>query len=148
MEKEKLEKIKNIKRLKVKKRIIYSIIVVCSLILICAILYLGDKNAQIFGGNIAGMVETKIDANRNKKENKEEAKDGKDEKDEKSENKAANVAIKKFKELGENTKKSDLEILKIERKGELYYYISSKENTVEVRIKDNKITRVNSVPVE
>lgn len=145
MEKEKLEKIKNIKRLKVKKRIIYSIIVVCSLILICAILYLGDKNAQIFGGNIAGMVETKIDINRNKKENKEEEKDGKDEK---SENKAANVAIKKFKELGENTKKSDLEILKIERKGELYYYISSKENTVEVRIRDNKITRVNSVPVE
>lgn len=145
MEKEKLEKIKNIKRLKVKKRIIYSSIVVCSLILICAILYLGDKNAQIFGGNIAGMVETKIDISRNKKENKEEEKDGKDEK---SENKAANVAIKKFKELGENTKKSDLEILKIERKGELYYYISSKENTVEVRIRDNKITRVNSVPVE
>lgn len=144
MEKEKLEKIKSIKRLKVKKRIIYSIIVICSLILICAILYLGDKNAQIFGGNIAGMVETKIDTNRNKKENKEE----KDGKDEESENKAANVAIKKFKELGENTKKSDLEILKIERKGELYYYISSKENTVEVRIRDNKITRVNSVPVE
>lgn len=56
--------------------------------------------------------------------------------------------MKKFKDLGENAKKNDLEVLKIQRKGELYYYISSKENTVEVRISDNKITRVNSVPVE
>ena len=38
--------------------------------------------------------------------------------------------------------------VKIKRKYELYYYISSKENTVEVRIEDNKITRVNSVPVK
>ena len=58
------------------------------------------------------------------------------------------VAKKKFNELGENVEENNLEVLKIQRKGELYYYISSKDNTLEIRIKDNKITRVNSVPVE
>ena len=62
--------------------------------------------------------------------------------------KALKVARKKFEELGEKVNEKDLEILKIERKGEFYYYISSKENTVEVRISDNKITRVNSVVVD
>lgn len=87
----------------------------------------------IFGGKVAGIFESQIDS---------------DKEDEKAKDDAAKVAIKKFKDLGEDVNKSDLEILRIQRKGELYYYISSKDNTVEVRIKDNKITRVNSVPVE
>ena len=62
--------------------------------------------------------------------------------------KAVKVAQKKFNELGEKTNKEELEVLKIKRKGEYYYYISAKDNTVEVRIKDNKITRINSVPIE
>ena len=68
--------------------------------------------------------------------------------DDKQKEKALKVARKKFEELGEKVNEKDLEILKIERKGEFYYYISSKENTVEVRISDNKITRVNSVVVD
>ena len=62
--------------------------------------------------------------------------------------KAINVAKKRFKELGEKVNEDNLEVLKINRKGEYYYYISSKENTLEVRISDNKITRVNSVIVD
>lgn len=68
--------------------------------------------------------------------------------DDEQKKKALKVARKKFEELGEKVNEKDLEILKIERKGEFYYYISSKENTVEVRISDNKITRVNSVMVD
>lgn len=68
--------------------------------------------------------------------------------DDEQKEKALKVARKKFEELGEKVNEKDLEILKIERKGEFYYYISSKENTVEVRISDNKITRVNSVVVD
>ena len=66
----------------------------------------------------------------------------------KKKEKAVKVAQKKFKELGEKAKKEELEVLKIKRKGEYYYYISAKDNTVEIRITDNKITRVNSIPVE
>lgn len=68
--------------------------------------------------------------------------------DDEQKKKALKVARKKFEKLGEKVNEKDLEILKIERKGEFYYYISSKENTVEVRISDNKITRVNSVVVD
>ena len=68
--------------------------------------------------------------------------------DDEQKKKALKVARKKFEELGEKVNEKDLEILKIERKGEFYYYISSKENTVEVRISDNKITRVNSIVVD
>ena len=68
--------------------------------------------------------------------------------DDEQKKKALKVARKKFEELDEKVNEKDLEILKIERKGEFYYYISSKENTVEVRISDNKITRVNSVVVD
>ena len=75
-----------------------------------------------------------------------EKQESKEEKKEKE--KAVKVAQKKFKELGEKAKKEELEVLKIKRKGEYYYYISAKDNTVEIRITDNKITRVNSVPVE
>ena len=66
-----------------------------------------------------------------------------------SEEKAVKIAKKKFKELGEkNINDDELEVLKISRQGEEYYYISSKENTVEIKIIGGNITRVNSVKVE
>ncbi len=36
----------------------------------------------------------------------------------------------------------------IVRKEEKYYYVSSKTNTLEIKIKGGKITRINSVLVE
>ena len=84
-----------------------------------------------------GITEQKVE--KEKQETKEEKKERE---------KAVKVAQKKFNELGEKTNKEELEVLKIKRKGEYYYYISAKDNTVEVRIKDNKITRINSVPIE
>lgn len=66
-----------------------------------------------------------------------------------TEEKACKVAVKQFKKLGEKDVKEDkVSIKKIAREGEEYYYITSKENTLEIQIKGGKITRVNSVLVE
>jgi hypothetical protein len=65
-----------------------------------------------------------------------------------SEKEARSLAKKQFKELGEKVKEDDLEVLKIQREGEEYYYISSAENTLEIKISSGDITRINSVKVE
>lgn len=66
-----------------------------------------------------------------------------------TEENARNLAKKQFKKLGEkNIKEEELSVEKIQRQGEKYYYISSKENTLEIQIKSGKITRVNSVAVQ
>ncbi len=61
---------------------------------------------------------------------------------------ARNVAVTKFSELGESISSTELEVQEIQRQGDIYYYISSKENTVEVRKEDNEIVRVNSILVK
>ena len=65
-----------------------------------------------------------------------------------SEQKAKEAAIKQFKKLGEKTNKNDLTLKEIKRNGEKYYYITSKQNTMEIKIQGGKITRINSAPVE
>ncbi len=62
---------------------------------------------------------------------------------------AIEIAIEKFKELGESQLlNTEVEVIKIQRQGVEYYYISSPENTIEVKIEDGKITRLNSVLVD
>lgn len=66
-----------------------------------------------------------------------------------TEEKARKLAKKQFKKLGEkNIKEKELNVEKIQRKGEEYYYITSEKNTLEIKIDSGKITRVNSVAVE
>lgn len=66
-----------------------------------------------------------------------------------SEDKAAEIAIAQFSQMGETgLQKNEMEIMQIQRSGELYYYISSPENTAEIKIKGGKITRLNSVLVD
>ena len=66
-----------------------------------------------------------------------------------TEENARKLAKKQFKKLGEkNIKEKDLNVEKIQRKGEEYYYITSEKNTLEIKIDSGKITRVNSVAVE
>ncbi len=131
-----LKKIKKIKEIQLKKRTTLIVSVVIGLLLIFTILVITDKNTEIFGGKLSTTFGLGT-----KQENT-----SKDEKKQRS--KAVKVAIQKFKELGEEAKEEELEVLRIQRKGDLYYYISAKENTVEIRISDNKVTRVNGVPVE
>lgn len=66
-----------------------------------------------------------------------------------TEENARKLAKKQFKKLGEkNIKEKGLNVEKIQRKGEEYYYITSEKNTLEIKIDSGKITRVNSVAVE
>ncbi len=65
-----------------------------------------------------------------------------------SEEEARETAIKQFKILGEDATNADLTVTRIRRNEEDYYYIITKRNTMEVKIKGGKITRINSAPVD
>lgn len=65
-----------------------------------------------------------------------------------SEEKAKKIAVKQFKKLKEKTNEKELNIIKIQRDNKEYYYISSPENTLEIKINGGEITRINSVPVK
>ena len=65
-----------------------------------------------------------------------------------TEEKAKELAIKQFKKLGEKgLSKDKIKTIKIDRDGEEYYYISSLNNTLEIKIHGGKITRINSASV-
>lgn len=66
-----------------------------------------------------------------------------------SEKDALKLAVKQFKNLDEKgISEKNLQIVKILRANEEYYYISSPENTLEIKLTGGKITRINSVLVE
>lgn len=61
---------------------------------------------------------------------------------------ARKLAVKQFKKLGETINKDDVQVNRIRRQGEEYYYIASPKNTLEIKILGGEITRINSVIVE
>lgn len=65
-----------------------------------------------------------------------------------TEEEARKMAKKQFKRLGENISEKDLNVTTIRRSGELYYYVQSQKNTLEIKIKGGEITRINTVIVE
>lgn len=65
-----------------------------------------------------------------------------------SEEDAKKVAVKQFKILGEKTKTENIKVEKIRREKEEYYYITSAENSLEIRINGGIIERINSVLIE
>lgn len=65
-----------------------------------------------------------------------------------TEEEAKKVAVKQFKKLNEKVNQDELKILKIQRSGEEYYYITSSQNSLEIKIKGGQITRINSASVE
>ena len=65
-----------------------------------------------------------------------------------TEEEAKELSIKQFKKIGEkNLEKDKINIIKIDRNGEEYYYVTSAENTAEIKIKGGQITRINSASV-
>lgn len=65
-----------------------------------------------------------------------------------TEEEAKELAIKQFKKIGDkNLEKDKINIIKIDRNGEEYYYVTSAENTAEIKIKGGQITRINSASV-
>lgn len=133
----KLEKIKRIKAIKSQKKARAGITIGAIIVIIIAItvgtLYELDKSHKILGGKLENIFV------------REETEKDKQKQEEKQKKKAIEKAVNKFKELGEQVKKEELEVLKIQRKGELYYYISAKENSVEIKIDTIEITRVNGI---
>ena len=124
----KIKKIKDIKKAKRGKKIIIAFLILVILIILAIMAYFLDAKNNIFDGKIKSLVSI------NEKTPEE---------------KAVETAMKRFKELGETeVKEDDLEVLKILRKGEYYYYISSPNNSLEIRISDGKIVRENSILVE
>lgn len=65
-----------------------------------------------------------------------------------SKEKAIEAAVKQFKILGENVKEEELNVVKIQRNQEEYYYITSVNNSLEIKINGGKVTRINAAPVE
>jgi len=55
-----------------------------------------------------------------------------------TEDEARKLAVEQFKKIGEKIKKDELAVSKIKRDTEEYYYIRSKDNSLEIRIKGRK----------
>lgn len=106
-------------------------IVLCVVIAIIIVAYMCLKPAKKVTPSGITLVETNTQAE-----------------EEITEEKARKVAVKQFKNLKENVKQEDLNVLKIQRSGEEYYYITSAQNSLEIKIKGGQITRINSASVE
>lgn len=122
------------KKRKIKLRRIlnmYNIAIVVIIVLVCFCIYIGIKNDEVVTPSGIKVVSTNI------KEDEEI-----------SEEKAKKAAEKQFKRIGENVKSEDLKIMRIQRDGEEYYYITSSQNSLEIKIKGGKIERINTAPVE
>ena len=68
--------------------------------------------------------------------------------DEITEEQARKIAVKQFKNLNEDTTVDQLKVTQIRRGQVEYYYVTSAENSMEIRILGGKVERVNSVLIE
>lgn len=125
---------KNHKRLDRQRRAIFNIynlvILVCCIIII-GTLYIMFQPVKTMASNGMTVVETSV------KKTEDIAEDN-----------AREIAVMQFKELKEEIQKEELDVQKIQRNGEEYYYIISKHNSLEMRIKGGTITRINATSVE
>lgn len=62
-----------------------------------------------------------------------------------TEKEARKVAVRQFAVLGENVNEEDLTVKKMTKQEEDYYYIVSRENTLEIKILGGQITRINTI---
>lgn len=109
----------------------YNIGVVVLIALICGCIYIGIKRDEVVTSSGIRVVSTYV-------------KEG----EKISEEKARKAAVKQFKRIGEDVKAEDLTIMVILRDGNEYYYITSSQNSLEIKIDGGKIERINTVPVE
>ena len=118
---------------------LYNIAVAICIIVIIVSVYiiLKPEDGKIFAKKEKAVVDGVEVVQSNKKETEEI-----------SENEARKLAVKQFKKLNEKVKEDSLDIMKIQRKGEEYYYIVSSKNNMEIKVMGGKITRINSSLVE
>ena len=125
----------NRKAAKILKKIfnLYNLAIMLCIIVIAASLYIIIK--PNFNFSEISKFQTNILKSENRKEINEEE--------------SRKIAQKQFKKLGEkNISKESLKVTLIQRDSELYYYVCSLDNTVEISQKTGKIIRVNSANVE
>ncbi len=125
----------NRKAIKILKKIfnLYNLAMILCIIVILFSLYIIIKPHNNF--SLISKEQTNVQGDEGKKEI--------------SEDKARKIAQKKFKELGEKkVNKDTLKVTLIQRDSELYYYVCSLDNTVEISQKTGKIIRINSANVE
>lgn len=121
---------------KIKKKIkrifnLYNLAILVCIIIILSSLYIIFKPEKMYTPSGIEVVQTKVE-----------------EGEEISEEQARKVAIKQFKILKEDVKEDELNIVKIQRNNEKYYYITSVNNSLEIKINGGKIIRINSATVE
>ena len=132
----------------------YSIaIVVCVVLITTSLWVIFEPHKLIMSG--IQSAKTKIEAGSAKNEdnksgdsNSNTKKQSTEQDGKISEDAAKDIAVKKFKELGEDVDKESLDIVQLERSKKMYYFVSSDKNTMEVSVDEGKITRVNAVPVK
>ena len=111
----------------------YSIvIIVCAIILIASIIiFVKEDNVKVTEEGIE-IIQSNLS-----------------EDEEITEEQAIKQAKKQFDKLGEkDLKEEQIEINKIRREDIQFYYITSPENSLEIKIKGGEITRINSVLLE
>lgn len=153
------------KRYLKKKRRVFTLynfmVLVCIAVILVSAYYLFDLEDEVSGfiastketvGNFIGNIGKSSDEdkakNKNTAKNETKTPNGSNDR-EITEDEAKSIAVKRFTALGEaNVSAESVSVKKIRRSGEEYYYITSAENTLEVKIKGGNITRVNSVIVD
>lgn len=111
---------------------IYNLAILVSIIIILISLYI------IFMPNEKTIIHNGIEVEQSNIENEKQI----------TENQAKKLAVKQFKKLKEDVKEEELNIIKIQRENEEYYYITSVNNSLEIKINGGKITRINAALVE
>ena len=120
-----------------------------SLLIILCLLLIAVSVHMLFSEDVEQMVVGKAKEQNQEKDQEQLQTENRNSANEISEQEARKLAVKQFKELDEKwIKEKDLEVLEFSRANEYYYYISSKENTIEIKKNGGKITRINSVPVQ
>lgn len=153
------------KRYLKKKRRVFTLynfmVLVCIAVILGSVYFLFDLEDEVSGfvttakdtvGKFIGNIGKSSDEDKtnNKNTAKNETKSPNNSNvEEITEDEAKDIAVQRFTALGEeNVSSTAISVKKIRRSGEEYYYITSAENTLEVKIKGGKITRVNSVIVD
>lgn len=112
---------------------LYNIVSIVCIELIIISLFIIFEPAKFIRSGIEN-IQTAI---KNSKEEKEISKDD-----------AKEIAIERFKKLGEtNINKESLTVLEVDREDGLYYFIYSNNNSLELSAKGGHVIRINAEPV-
>lgn len=110
---------------------LYNLAILACIIIILGSLYIIFKPEKVYTPSGIEVVQTNL-------------KEG----EEISEEQARKAAVKQFKILNENVEEDELNVVKIQRNNEKYYYITSVNNSLEIKIDGGKVTRINAASVE